>query len=213
MYIQCIKIHIQNNIFMKRLLTLGGLAFLLLNVHCEPEQRSSLRKSVSDETPVPVQTIYEYKVTDIHQNEFDFATLKGKKIMVVNTASKCGLTPQYEQLQALYEKYKDQNFIIIGFPANDFLSQEPGSNDEIATFCKANYGVTFPMMSKITVKGKDMAPIYTFLTQKKLNGLEDSEVKWNFQKYLIGTDGKLQKVINPRVLPNDPEIISWIEGK
>lgn len=159
------------------------------------------------------QTIYAFKVTDIHGQEFDFATLKGKKIMIVNTASECGLTPQYEQLQKIYDRYKDQNFVIIGFPANDFMGQEPGSNDEIATFCKANYGVTFPMMGKISVKGKDMAPIYQFLTQKAQNGLEDSDVKWNFQKYLIDTNGKLVKVISPRTLPDDPEVIAWIEGK
>ncbi|OGS76336.1 MAG: glutathione peroxidase [Candidatus Fluviicola riflensis] len=162
---------------------------------------------------VAIKTIFEFKVTDIKNTEFDFASLKGKKIMVVNTASECGLTPQYEQLQALYEKYKDQNFVIIGFPANNFMGQEPGNNEEIATFCKANYGVTFPMMSKISVKGKDMHPVYQFLTQKSQNGLEDSEVQWNFQKYLIGTDGKLVRVVSPKTLPNDASIISWIESK
>jgi glutathione peroxidase len=160
-----------------------------------------------------VKTVYDFKVTDIHNKEFDFAGLKGKKIMIVNTASECGLTPQYEQLQKIYDTYKDQNFVIVGFPANNFMSQEPGNNEEIATFCKANYGVTFPMMSKISVKGDDMAPIYRFLTQKSQNGLEDNEVKWNFQKYLIDTNGKLVKVIGPRTLPDDPSIISWIEGK
>ena len=167
----------------------------------------------SDDANPSVKTIFEFKVTDIKNAEFDFATLKGKKIMVVNTASECGLTPQYEQLQTVYEKYKDQNFVIIGFPANNFLGQEPGSNDQIATFCKANYGVTFPMMSKISVKGKDMAPIYQFLTQKSQNGLEDSDVQWNFQKYLIGTDGKLVRVVSPKTLPDDASIISWIESK
>jgi glutathione peroxidase len=160
-----------------------------------------------------VKTIFEFKVTDIKNAEFDFASLKGKKIMVVNTASECGLTPQYEQLQAVYEKYKDQNFVIVGFPANNFMGQEPGNNEEIATFCKANYGVTFPMMSKISVKGKDMHPIYQYLTQKSQNGLEDSDVQWNFQKYLIGTDGKLVRVVSPKTLPNDASIISWIESK
>lgn len=163
--------------------------------------------------PADVKTIYDFKVMDIHNKEFDLASLKGKKVMIVNTASECGLTPQYEQLQALYEKYKDQNFVIVGFPANNFMKQEPGTNDEIATFCKANYGVTFPMMSKISVKGDDMHPLYQFLTQKSQNGLEDNEVKWNFQKYLIDTNGKLVKVISPRTLPDDPTVIAWIEGK
>lgn len=157
------------------------------------------------------ETIYQFQVKDIQGNDFDFASLKGKKIMVVNTASKCGLTPQYEKLEALYEKYKDKNFVIVGFPANDFMSQEPGSNEEIESFCKMNYGVTFPMMSKISVKGKDMHPVYHFLTEKDKNGLEDSKVEWNFQKYLIDENGHLEKVISPRIQPDDESITSWIE--
>lgn len=156
-------------------------------------------------------SIYQFKVKDINGKTFDFATLKGKKIMVVNTASKCGLTPQYEELEALYTKYKSKNFVIVGFPANDFMSQEPGTDQEIAQFCQLNYGVSFPMMSKISVKGKEMHPVYEFLTQKAKNGKEDSKVEWNFQKYLIDENGHLAKVISPRVLPNDPSIIAWIE--
>lgn len=159
------------------------------------------------------ETIYQFKVQDLEGNEFDFAALKGKKILVVNTASECGLTPQYEQLQAVYEKYKDQNFVIVGFPANNFGAQEPGTNKEIGAFCQKNYGVTFPMMSKISVKGEDMHPVYQFLTQLSKNGLQDSEVEWNFQKYLINEKGELEKVISPRVLPNATEILNWIEGK
>ncbi len=160
--------------------------------------------------PSDTASIYQFKVTDINGKTFDFASLKGKKIMIVNTASKCGLTPQYEQLEALYTKYKAKNFVIVGFPANDFMSQEPGSDKEIAQFCQLNYGVSFPMMSKISVKGKDMHPIYHFLTEKTKNGVEDSKVEWNFQKYLIDENGHLAKVISPRVLPNDPTIIAWI---
>ncbi len=170
-------------------------------------------KQVNDATSTPSKTIYDFKVTDINGETFDFSTLKGKKIMIVNTASKCGLTPQYEQLEEVYKQYKDTNFVIVGFPANNFMSQEPGSDKDIAEFCVKNYGVSFPMMSKISVKGSDMHELYVYLTQKKLNGLEDSDVKWNFQKYLIDETGKLAKVIDPRTLPNDPEIINWIEGK
>lgn len=162
---------------------------------------------------VDVKPIYQFKVKDIQGDMFDFESLKGKKIMIVNTASKCGLTPQYEQLEALYQKYKDDNFTIIGFPANDFLSQEPGTNEEIASFCKLNYGVSFPMMSKVIVKGKEKCEIYQYLTSKELNGVEDNEVKWNFQKYLINEQGFLVKVISPKVKPNDSEIIDWIENK
>jgi glutathione peroxidase len=156
-------------------------------------------------------SIHQFKVTDINGGVFDFAALKGKKIMVVNTASKCGLTPQYEQLEEVYNKYKAKNFVIVGFPANNFMSQEPGSDKEIAQFCQQNYGVTFPMMSKISVKGNDMHPIYQFLTQKAKNGKEDSKVEWNFQKYLIDENGHLVRVVSPRILPNDPSIIDWIE--
>ncbi len=159
------------------------------------------------------ENIYQFKVADINGNPFDFANLKGKKILIVNTASECGLTPQYKDLQAIYNKYQDENFVIVGFPANNFGAQEPGNNTEIATFCERNYGVSFPMMAKISVKGEDMDPVYQFLTQKSKNGLQDSQVEWNFQKYLIDEQGHLVKVISPRTLPTDTEIISWIEKK
>ncbi len=161
---------------------------------------------------VKMNTIYQFKVKDISGNDFDLASLEGKKVMIVNTASECGLTPQYEQLEELYETFKDNNFVIIGFPANNFGAQEPGSNNEIATFCQRNYGVTFPMMEKISVKDEDVHPLYLFLTQKSKNGLEDNEVKWNFQKYLIDEKGHLVKVIQPQTLPIDEEIINWIKS-
>ena len=155
-------------------------------------------------------SIHQFKVADIYGNIFDFSQLRGKKVMIVNTASKCGLTYQYEALQKLYSQYKDLNFVIIGFPSNDFLWQEPGSNDEIIDFCEQNYGVTFPMMSKITVKGTKKHPIYQFLTQKSKNNYKDSRVTWNFQKYLINQDGRIEKIISPRTRPDSEEIVSWI---
>lgn len=158
------------------------------------------------------QTIYQYQVTDIQGKLFDFASLKGKKILIVNTASECGLTPQYKDLETIYKTYKDQNFVIVGFPANNFGMQEPGNNKQIASFCELKYGVTFPMMSKISVKGNDMDKVYQFLTQKNKNGLQDSEVGWNFQKYLINENGNLVKVLSPKVLPTDKEIINWIKS-
>ncbi len=159
-----------------------------------------------------IENIFQFKVKTLTNEDFDFSSLKGKKIMVVNTASKCGLTPQYKDLQALYETYKNNNFVIIGFPANNFLKQEPGTNAEIAEFCQQNYGVSFPMMSKISVKGDDIHPMYQFLTQKSKNGYIDSEVEWNFQKYLLDENGLLVKVISPKTLPTDEAIISWIKG-
>ncbi len=164
-------------------------------------------------TAIKAETIYQFKVKDLYGEEFDFATLKGKKILIVNTASECGLTPQYKDLEAIFKKYKDKNFVIVGFPANNFGAQEPGSNEEIAKFCEMNYGVTFPMMSKVSVKGDDKNEVYQFLTQKSKNGLQDSEVEWNFQKYLINEQGQLVKVLSPRVLPTDADIVGWINEK
>jgi len=159
------------------------------------------------------KTIYDFKVETITGETFDLSSLKGKKVLIVNTASKCGLTPQFEQLESLYQKYKDQNFVIIGFPTNDFMSQDPGSNEEIAEFCKLNYGVTFPMMAKIVVKGKEKHPLYQYLTEKSQNQIDDFDIEWNFQKFLINENGTIDKVISPRVLPDAKEIIDWIEGK
>ena len=132
--------------------------------------------------------------------------------MIVNTASKCGLTPQYKKLQSLFERYKSKNFIIVGFPANNFLFQEPGSNNDIAEFCEKNYGVTFPMMSKISVKGSTIHPVYKFLTKKSENGVLDSSVSWNFQKYLIDENGYIVRVVSPRTKPDDQSIIDWISS-
>ena len=155
-------------------------------------------------------TIYSFKVKDLYGKVFDFASLKGKKVMIVNTASKCGLTPQYKSLEALYQKYKDKDFVIIGFPSNSF-EQELNNEAQVAQFCQANYGFTYHMMEIITVKGEKMNPLYQFLTKKKLNMVTDSQVQWNFQKYLIGKNGMLEKVISPKTLPDTPEIIEWIE--
>jgi len=164
-----------------------------------------------DQKQQQVSSIHHFVVFDINQKPFDFSKLKGKKVMIVNTASKCGYTYQYEELQKLYEQYKNKGFVIVGFPANNFRNQEPGTNAEIAEFCRANYGVTFPMMEKISVKGDDMHPIYQYLTQKSKNGVEDSEVAWNFQKYLINKNGLLEKMVKHKTSPLDDEIIQWIE--
>jgi glutathione peroxidase len=182
------------------------LIFLIAFISCKKEKTElKLAKNL-----MQTQNIYSFKTKTLNGKEFDFKQLKGKKILVVNTASKCGLTPQYKDLQKVYDTYKEKDFIIIGFPANNFGQQEPGSNKEIGAFCEQNYGVTFPMMQKISVKGKDMHPIYQFLTQKSKNGLQDSEVAWNFQKYLINKNGELEKVISPKTLPSDKEITDWI---
>ena len=193
---------------MKKLFCVLGLSLTFFA--CKKTDIQIARVEFSQHNNVQKETIYQFTVMDLYGQEFDFSTLKGKKIMIVNTASKCGNTPQYEQLQSLYETYEDKGFVIVGFPANNFLHQEPGTNKEIAAFCKENYGVTFPMMSKISVKGKGMHEVYQFLTSKSRNGYLDSKVKWNFQKYLIDEEGKLVGVVSPRTLPNDSSVIEWI---
>ncbi|MFK5880556.1 MAG: glutathione peroxidase [Flavobacteriaceae bacterium] len=188
------------------------LALMIISfLSCTSKKENKEIAIAQVQEPVKKETIYQFKVKDLNGYEFDFADLKGKKIMIVNTASKCGNTPQYENLQALYTKYKDDDFVIVGFPANNFLRQEPGSDKEIAVFCTQEYGVTFPMMSKISVKGKEMDEVYQFLTQKDRNGFKDSKVKWNFQKYLINEKGEVVNVIKPRTMPDDEAVISWIE--
>jgi glutathione peroxidase len=155
---------------------------------------------------------YDFKVKTLEGQDFDFASLKGKKVMIVNTASKCGYTPQYKDLEDVYEKYRS-DLVIIGFPANNFLNQEPGTATDIRKFCTENYGVTFPMMEKISVRGNDMSPLYKWLTSKDRNGVMDSEVKWNFQKYLIDENGKLVDVIYSKDKPSSEKIIAWISSK
>ena len=158
-------------------------------------------------------TFHQFKANDLYGQEVDLATFKGKKLLVVNVASKCGLTPQYEDLQKLYDKYGGDNFEVIGFPANNFLAQEPGSSEEIAAFCKKNYGVTFTMMEKLSVKGKDQSPIYKWLTSIEENGVMDAKVSWNFEKFLIDEEGELVKNLEPKTSPVDDEITGWLSGK
>lgn len=155
-------------------------------------------------------SIYDFKVDGLEGGTIDFSQFKGKKILIVNTASKCGFTPQYAELEKLYEAYKDK-LVIVGFPANNFMFQEPGSNEKIAEFCQKNYGVSFPMAAKISVKGKNMAPIYRWLTSKDYNHQESSSVEWNFQKYLIDEQGNLVAMFPPKTKPMSDEIVNAIK--
>lgn len=148
----------------------------------------------------PPSTIHGFSITTLDGETLDLSQFKGKKILIVNTASKCGFTPQYIELEELYTTYKDK-LVIIGFPANNFMNQEPGNNEEIAEFCEENYGVSFPMSEKISVKGKNMEPIYQWVTLEKNNGVMDSKVTWNFNKYLIDEEGKLIERFGSRVKP------------
>lgn len=165
---------------------------------------------------IPVQVLsqsgfHDFVVKDINGFEYKFSQFRGKKVLVVNTASKCGLTPQYKDLEALYRKYREHGLVVVGFPSNDFAGQEPGSNKEIATFCSEKYDVTFPMMSKSSVKGDEKNQVYRWLTSKSENGVEDSKVAWNFQKYMIDEQGNLVGHVPPRKKPGSRVIIEWIE--
>jgi glutathione peroxidase len=152
-----------------------------------------------------ITTIYDFKVPSLEGSTIDFSKFKGKKVLIVNTASECGYTPQYADLQKLHEAYKSK-LVIVGFPANNFGGQEPGSNTEIKEFCKKNYGVTFLMAEKVSVKGADIHPLFKWLTNKSENGVMDAEIKWNFTKFLLDEKGKLIGVFPSKVNPNSEEI-------
>jgi glutathione peroxidase len=156
-------------------------------------------------------SLYDFTLNSIDGQAAPLAAYKGKVLLLVNVASKCGFTPQYTALEALYEKYKDQGLVVIGFPANNFMAQEPGTNEEIKTFCSRKYNVTFPMYSKISVKGDDKAPIYQFLTDKGVNPNTGGEIKWNFTKFLVARDGTVISRFEPAVKPDSPEVIAAIE--
>jgi len=158
-----------------------------------------------------MNNIYDFTMEDISGNEVELEGYKGKVILIVNTASKCGFTYQYEGLEKLYETYKDSGLVILGFPANNFLKQEPGSDEEIATFCRLNYGVTFLMFSKISVKGKDIHPLYEYLTSKESDHEFGGKISWNFNKFLISRDGKIINRFGSKVKPGSDEIINAIE--
>ncbi len=157
------------------------------------------------------KTFHDFVVEDIDGNKVELSQFKGKKVLVVNVASKCGFTPQYENLQKLQEQYGGDDFTVVGFPANNFLGQEPGSNEEIKTFCVNTYNVSFPMMSKISVKGNDQHEVYAWLTSAEENGVKDAKVTWNFQKFLIGEDGQWLTYFSPKVDPLSEEIVNWLE--
>ncbi len=161
--------------------------------------------------PSFMSTFYDFTAQTIDGKSFDFKSLKGKKVLIVNTASECGYTPQYKELEELYKKYGGKKFEIIGFPANNFGAQEPGSNEEIRQFCTKNYGVSFQMMAKISVAGEDRHPLYEWLTTKSKNGKQDVELKWNFQKFLINELGQLEATISHKESPVCVQIIDWLE--
>ena len=157
------------------------------------------------------KTIYDFTLNTIDGQPAPLAAYKGHVVMLVNVASRCGFTPQYTALEAIYEKYKDRGFVILGIPANNFGSQEPGTNQEIKTFCSSKYNVTFPMMAKVSVKGDDKTPLYQYLTDKASSPKTGGEIQWNFTKFLVGADGQILTRFEPKVTPDSPEVTAAIE--
>lgn len=186
------------------------LPLALLGCGNTPDSTKATTNNLQETTTM---NFHELSAIDINGKPYDMAQLKGHKVMVVNTASECGFTPQYKQLEELYMKYQDKGFVILGFPSNDFGGQEPGDEKEIAAFCEKNFGVTFPLMSKVSTKGPDQSPVYAWLTKKAENGKLDSEVKWNFQKYLIDEDGHFVTMYASAQEPLSDPILNWLDGK
>lgn len=180
------------------------------------ETASGMATSNSTTTNASVQqmkSFYDLGSETLEGSDFQFSALKGKRLLIVNTASECGYTPQYEQLQDLHEKFGGDNFAVIGFPSNDFGKQEPGSNEDIKAFCQKNYGVSFSMMAKTPVTGDEKHPVYAWLTDKALNGVDNAEVNWNFNKFLVDENGKWVAYFPSGVSPLDEQIIEFAEGK
>jgi glutathione peroxidase len=195
---------------MKKLLAIFVLiAFACTSSVQKPEKNNETK--VTLDQMLMEKSIYDFTLNDIDGNSVDFTQFKGKKLLLVNVASKCGYTPQYADLQKLNEEYGDQ-VVILGFPANNFGGQEPGTNEDIKQFCSANYGVTFQMFDKISVKGADKHPLYRWLSDKDLNGWNDKEPSWNFCKYFIDESGELKKFFPSSVNPMDDEIIQLIKA-
>jgi glutathione peroxidase len=191
---------------MKKLL----IVFAVIAFACTSSvQKQNPQNITSLDQLIMQKSIYDFKMKDINGEEVDFSQFKGKKLLLVNVASKCGYTPQYEDLQKLHEMHGDK-VLIIGFPANNFGGQEPGSNEEIKQFCSENYGITFTMMDKISVKGADKDPLYRWLSDKDLNGWNDKEPSWNFCKYFINEKGELVKFFPSSVKPTDEEIVKLV---
>lgn len=185
-----------------------GLTALLLSCTPKTEAEESNTQSVEQTS---ASSIYDFTMKDIDGKDVPLSKYKGKVVVIVNTASKCGLTPQYADIEAFYKEYQNSGVVVLGFPANNFMGQEPGSDAEIKSFCSANYGVSFPMFSKISVKGSDMHPLYKYLTQKASNGFLDAPVTWNFQKFIIGKDGKVVASFSPRTSVKDEEFLQQIK--
>ena len=190
----------------RTLVTIASSVGLLLFSRCASTQERPKVSATNAPQKAGTSAFYDFKMKTLDGKDFDFATLKGKKVLLVNTASKCGLTPQYEDLEKLHEAYKGKNVVVLGFPANNFMGQEPGSNADIQSFCTKNYGVTFQMFEKLDVTGEKKHPLYQWLTDKSKNGWNEQEPNWNFSKYLVNEQGELVSFFPSKTLPMSKEI-------
>lgn len=190
-------------------LTLIIVMLLAVTISCNATGSTKAEASVAG--ALSGKTVHDFTVIDIDGKEVSLSQYKGKIVVIVNTASQCGLVGQFSELEAFYKKYKDKGIVVLGFPENNFMGQEPLNDAEIKSFCTKNYGVTFPMFSKISVKGKDIAPLYKYLTDKNENGVLDAPIKWNYQKFIIDRKGNIVASVAPRTSVNDPEFIQYIE--
>lgn len=186
-----------------------GIAMLMMGVVFTMDGMAGEKSQPEENTSM--HSIYDFTVKDIDGNEVKLDRYKGNVVLIVNVASKCGFTSQYEGLQEIYAKYKELGFVVLGFPANNFLGQEPGTNEEIKQFCSAKYNVTFPMFSKISVKGKDIAPLYKFLTEKESNKEFAGDIGWNFNKFLVNREGRVVGRFDSRTRPDSEKMIRAIE--
>lgn len=186
------------------------LSIILLQA-CGSMSKKNIISNASNDKSNSEKSVYDFTMKNIDGEDVSLSTYKGKVLVVINTASKCGHTPQYESIETFYKKYKEKGVEVLGFPANNFLGQEPGSDDEIKSFCTLNYGVSFPMFSKISVKGEDINPLYTYLTAKSENGNIEAPVKWNFQKFVIDKKGRVVAAFAPATTVEDDEFIALID--
>lgn len=192
---------------------LGALTACQQNGSEQDNSQSTEKLSMASIDQQSEQQFHDFSTETLNGGTFNFKDLSGKRVLIVNTASECGYTPQYEQLQELYDEYGGEDFTIIGFPSNDFGNQEPGSNEEIAAFCKKNFGVSFPMMAKTPVTGEDKHAVYQWLTDKERNGRKSVEVQWNFNKFLISAEGEWVAYYPSSTSPLDEKIIDFAAGK
>lgn len=183
---------------------------LVLSVLLSAAACTQQKTEISPNKNVQMNSIYDYKVESLDGKQIDFADFRGKKILIANTASECGFTKQYADLEEVSKKYGDK-VVVVGFPANNFGGQEPGSNEEIGAFCQKNFGVTFPMAAKVSVKGEDTAPIFKYLTEKELNGVKNTTILWNFTKFLLDENGKLIDSFISTTRPTDEKIVKYFK--